>query len=338
MARPYDISAEEKQIGARLRKFRLSIGRSQVNFANRAGLDATLLASYELGRARLNYVAAWKILTAFKLNPEYLAIEGGRYFPPLPVVPSPEEVGAGPRTPFSHVYAKHLANKVADAVAEWTSKVPPEPLRIRVPDASPRGRLMIEAQMIRWLKRCILCVPDAHLEKLINEIYGRGTKKLRSFPEEPADPWEQRLNAMEQLRAETEGRRPPPVSPQSQAEHPEEIRKDMLTIITPQSDTRNMQSNLRALIKRLRRATEAHGKKADLAASLHVPMQRVSEWLSKSKPKRPGGETTLRLLNWVQQEEAKQKESPASATNTSGAKTQVRKSQHEKQTKVRTGQ
>jgi len=55
------------------------------------------------------------------------------------------------------------------------------------------------------------------------------------------------------------------------------------------------------LIQRLQRATEAHGSKSELAAWLGVPRQSVTDWLSGRKE--PGGETTLRLLHWVEQQE-----------------------------------
>jgi DNA-binding transcriptional regulator YiaG len=86
------------------------------------------------------------------------------------------------------------------------------------------------------------------------------------------------------------------------------------------------------LLDRLKRATVQRGSKSALAKFLRVPLASVSQWLSGDRE--PGGETTLRLLNWVRQEEAKQKEGPDSATNTSRAKTQVKSSHHDNQTKV----
>jgi len=57
------------------------------------------------------------------------------------------------------------------------------------------------------------------------------------------------------------------------------------------------------LMQRLKRATEAYGRKAELAAYLGVHRQMVTDWLSGKQE--PGGETTLRLLYWVEQEERK---------------------------------
>jgi DNA-binding transcriptional regulator YiaG len=62
-----------------------------------------------------------------------------------------------------------------------------------------------------------------------------------------------------------------------------------------------VQPVLPKLIERLKRATEARGSKAELAAWLGVHRQSVTDWLSGKQE--PGGEITLRLLTWVEQQE-----------------------------------
>lgn len=57
------------------------------------------------------------------------------------------------------------------------------------------------------------------------------------------------------------------------------------------------------LLKRLQAATQERGQKAALAKHLDVLPQMVSQWLSGTRE--PGGETTLRLLHWVEQQERK---------------------------------
>ncbi|MBI2928048.1 MAG: helix-turn-helix transcriptional regulator [Verrucomicrobia bacterium] len=78
-----------------------------------------------------------------------------------------------------------------------------------------------------------------------------------------------------------------------------------LTNVSGLADSAPVQSTMRKLLERLNRATEPRGKKAQLARKLGVPRQCVSDWLSGKRE--PGGETTLRLLNWVEQEERKPK-------------------------------
>ena len=62
-----------------------------------------------------------------------------------------------------------------------------------------------------------------------------------------------------------------------------------------------VQSLLPTLIERLRRATAKHGRKTELAAWLGVHPQCVRDWIAGRK--QPGGETALRLLHWVEQQE-----------------------------------
>jgi DNA-binding transcriptional regulator YiaG len=55
------------------------------------------------------------------------------------------------------------------------------------------------------------------------------------------------------------------------------------------------------LIARLKHATAAHGKKSELAEWLGVHRQMVTDWLSGKQE--PGGEITLRMLQWVEEQE-----------------------------------
>lgn len=62
-------------------------------------------------------------------------------------------------------------------------------------------------------------------------------------------------------------------------------------------------SELQALIDRVRIVVAAPGAKAKLARHLGVPSQRISQWLSGRTKRMPGGEMALRLLRWVQEQE-----------------------------------
>lgn len=84
-----------------------------------------------------------------------------------------------------------------------------------------------------------------------------------------------------------------------------------------------MKSELEKLIERVNCLASKRGSRAELASFLKVFPGRVSEWLSgKSKP---GGDVTLRLLAWAEQEEKKQKcvGSVSSTTNAQAQKTEI---------------
>jgi transcriptional regulator with XRE-family HTH domain len=109
-----------------------------------------------------------------------------------------------------------------------------------------------------------------------------------------------------------------------QSSGPKISSNPVLTDITPQSNLPSMQSEIAKVVQRLKNATAPRGKKAELARFLAVEPPRVSEWLSGDK--HPSGETTLRLLHWIVQQERQQTKSPGSVSAPPGRKKQVRKS------------
>jgi DNA-binding transcriptional regulator YiaG len=113
---------------------------------------------------------------------------------------------------------------------------------------------------------------------------------------------------------------------------PKESSIQELTCTSLKSRTSSVKiRTLNDLLESLRSLTSNPGGPAALAKVLNVPQARVSEWLSGKK--KPGGETTLRLLQWVELQD-RQPNTLSGATNTAKGKTQVHKSPNEKQTQV----
>jgi transcriptional regulator with XRE-family HTH domain len=77
--------------------------------------------------------------------------------------------------------------------------------------------------------------------------------------------------------------------------------KSELTYYPITGNTPEVQPRLPELIDRLRNATMEHGRKTELAKWLGVSPQKVTDWLSERVE--PSGETTLRLLYWVEKQE-----------------------------------
>lgn len=100
----------------------------------------------------------------------------------------------------------------------------------------------------------------------------------------------------------------------------EEIAKQVLTDVVPKDNIDAMQEQMQRLRDRLRRATEVRGQKAALARWLGVSMSSVSTWLAGAK--KPSGETTLRLLQWVEQQERQKNKSADSVSAPPAPKTQ----------------
>lgn len=92
-------------------------------------------------------------------------------------------------------------------------------------------------------------------------------------------------------------------------------------------------SRLADLLKRARAATAERGAQRRLAEFLGVPRQHVHRWLSGAQE--PGGETTLRLLEWVTASEANQKKTPAVSLPQPARKARAKPRDEAKQNKGR---
>lgn len=78
-----------------------------------------------------------------------------------------------------------------------------------------------------------------------------------------------------------------------------------LTNVSESGKHEGVRSPMANLLERLNRATQERGMKSKLARFMGVPLANVSQWLSGERE--PGGETTLRLLQWVEQQERSNK-------------------------------
>jgi transcriptional regulator with XRE-family HTH domain len=106
----------------------------------------------------------------------------------------------------------------------------------------------------------------------------------------------------------------------------ESVDKDDGSFQSP-SVSKSHPVNFPDLIRRLANLTSTRGRKVALAREYGVSRQAVDNWLSgKSKPK---SETLLRLLEWVQAEEAKQKSSAGADTPAEPKTTRTRKQSNE---------
>jgi transcriptional regulator with XRE-family HTH domain len=99
--------------------------------------------------------------------------------------------------------------------------------------------------------------------------------------------------------------------------------RKLLTDVNASGNVLPVKSTMANLLDRLNKATSQRGMKSKLAKVMGVPLANISQWLSGARE--PGGETTLRLLHWVGQQE-RQQNTPGSAINTAKGKTQVRSS------------
>jgi transcriptional regulator with XRE-family HTH domain len=83
-----------------------------------------------------------------------------------------------------------------------------------------------------------------------------------------------------------------------------EGEKLLLTNLPTSGNLVDVKSVLPELRVRLKKATEPRGKRSELARFLGAPLSSVSRWLSGKH--KPGGNTALMLLNWVERQERDQ--------------------------------
>jgi transcriptional regulator with XRE-family HTH domain len=315
------MSDSEQAICGRLRKFRRATGLSQAEFSDFVGLDARVYASYEYARSRLNYTAAWRILSAFRvLNPRWLAEGKGIPFEVFfaPYATS-DEMGLGPRALFSMAYERFLKKQLANLQSLWMF---PEhqPLPYFPINPSMRGRVAAKDVLTYILVDWLAAQPDSQLSDFVNSLLQAGAALLKKYPAERGTERKKRFTELFQIEAKRRM-----VLPAFADEN------RVLTGVAESGKLSPVKSQMKNLLADLNRLTSEPGKKTELADFLGAPLTSVSRWLSGERE--PGGETTLRLLHWVEQQE-RQQNTLGSAINTAKGKTRVGKSHHEKQTHV----
>jgi transcriptional regulator with XRE-family HTH domain len=282
----------EIQIGRRLRAFREAKRISRTAFALSIRIGSERLATYEAGRVPLRFEVFKAISQEYSINPMWLATGEGSPSQSRPLPFDEIELLIPSSTRFSQAYDSHL-----DALC-----------RNRYSNA----RVLFEQCLDSWRKMFAFLnqspekISTAELEWLYNLIRSRKSKvrEVLNF----RDAIERRLHKLRTLARGTK-----------------EKADIVLTEVTPARNMAGM-TEIAFLLQRLKRALEGV-RKGDLARSLKVPLPRVSEWLSGRVM--PSGETTLRLLHWVEQQEQKPN-ALGSTTNTTKGTVTRRKLVYEK--------
>lgn len=286
------MAEREQTICLRLKQFRLAKTFSQLEFAKISGISPAAYIGYEYARAQLNYPAAWRILKAFpSLNPAWLAGENApREEIPLAVYPTPAETGLGPRTAFSVVYDKLLKQIILNSRPHLGANLS-NPFLVTT-DAA--GRIAAGKAFGELVKNCLGKMPDQKVNGFLNALHDAALKELtqRSDQHDPKAVGQRQREMLEiekrQLLAYF-GNAPA-----------DDLKKEFDTI-SKLGNNPAVKAKLPALIKRLNEATKDRGTKTALAKFIGVSLPKISQWLSGEHE--PGGETTLRLLQWVEQQE-----------------------------------
>jgi transcriptional regulator with XRE-family HTH domain len=283
------VSDREKIIGSRLRAFRETLQIARAKFAVAIGFGSERIASIEAGRAPLRYEVFEAVSRRYQLSPYWLAEGAG----------SPKHYGgfdesqlateAHPRALFSAVYDKFIGGGLKERQIQSLKKW--QDIQTELSKFDAFLELTMGDDVVRDRYRPVV-------EKQLKAIEALLTKSR-------AD-----LRLRRAVRSKLQGG-----------------ENNLLTNVTDCGKCDPVKPPMANLLDRLNKATSQHGMKSKLAKVMGVPLANVSQWLSAVRE--PGGETTLRLLHWVEQQEQKPN-TLGSATNTTKGKTQLRSSRYEK--------
>jgi transcriptional regulator with XRE-family HTH domain len=292
MPRRRAMPERELAICHRLLAFRLTTKLSRMAVARELEINSSTLNNYERGVAPLPYAVAAKVCAAFDVSQAWLA-DGtggaGGY-----IVISPEIAAQiPPALWFSIAFDRFIKPTLS---AEPQSALL-ELVRANQPAFKAAG---IEVKPVRTIGVGTSAVCRATLAGMFKSV-------MEALPAHLVWPYYSHLLA---------------ASNQFQSDHADESAKSQLTPASTSATLPSVKSQLESLLVTLNRLAKAPGKKTELADFLGAPLASVSRWLSGKRD--PGGETTLRLLEWVQAEEAKQTKSPAPGSTGTRRRTRMK--------------
>jgi transcriptional regulator with XRE-family HTH domain len=339
----------ERAICARVKTVRESINWSQAAFAAQLGITRDKLASIEYGRTPLRYEIAWRLRHAFGISLRWL--DDGFNFPdnserdnlPIPVATGlparallslvahtfsvlgdERLVAIGPdvERPASGLHKtrnpESLSSSAASMMAALNEVLDGREATMGRTDIGHRDMCAgyLRHRIDDWISR----VPLGHVAELCDQLEEAAKAFIKSFPPDTDEAIGRRSDDLmwARIKAANAGK----FLVASQA------KKRLLTDVIVTGNISPVKSTMANLLDRLNKTTSLRGMKSKLAKVMGVPLSNVSQWLSGARE--PGGETTLRLLEWVQAEEAKQPKSPGSAQTPPERKTQLSKSYYEK--------
>lgn len=257
----------ELAICRRLRDLRKRIGWTQTQIAHAVGSERDQWASVEYGRNPLRYWLADTVCAKLDICQQWLACGENPLSGYVPLFP---EIGVEikPNELFSSAWERRVGHFVKKRVRDSLAM---KEIVASLPDAPEK----IHANRLYYLTH-MACerIPPERFNDYFDRLMAQTSAFIQSLPANPT-------------------LKPVPSSEKRSETH--------LTKPSTSSKLGDVKPCLPKLLDRLQRATAGTGKMSELANWLGVPLASVSRWLSGKRE--PGGEITLRLLNWVEQQE-----------------------------------
>ena len=262
------LTALEAAICDRIRQIR-EMGRlSQVEMSNILGISRAVLANIESGRTALRFSLGDLICERFNVCQEWLARGKGqvRGYAKIPIeIRAAHSVDAL----FSDVYWSQVST-ITRRARQDQQVLSQEALKI-VKDYAPGVDSFEEHVVIarHFFER----IPAVLRRQYLNELLALSSEFVQATVR----------SAYAEAAAEPEKK----ILPEQSENHKHA----------------DVKSELPNLLKKVAMLTKPKGAKAMLASALGVPQSRISEWLGGKYS--PSGDIALKLLRWVEQQEAK---------------------------------
>jgi transcriptional regulator with XRE-family HTH domain len=284
------MNERERDICARFKLIRERINWSQAPFAERLGITLNQLASIEHGRTPLRYEIAWRARAAFDVSLRWLdegfVAADRREHDNLPV---PEMSGFGPQALLSTV-----AEKFSDGGGGLRA-IGPLPAEANRDKTDIDHRLFLEGALKLHAELWMADVPRGHTTKLVDELIRHANKFIKSLPADPPSETDKRAEAITWARIRDANAK----KLLSARSH----KKESVDTFTDSRKSADMKSELKGILAKVAAFTKAKGAKGKLAKTIGVPQSRLSEWLAGKHE--PSGDIALKLLRWVERQEAK---------------------------------
>lgn len=276
-------------------------------FAQKCGLDSSLIVRYEYGRVALRYEHAWRFLRQYLINPFWLANgQGARWSRAASLAPDPDSAGIDKNALFSEVFDRDLVNlKVVDqGVFSPAPTLTPDEMRAR-------AEWWFQNKLEAWMVR----LPDKEVARFVSQLEAEGQNLFKTFPEDEAAriaerkvEFERWLNPALRLKLygspEKRGAKVNvPIGENVNIASNEQVRLTSDSGVASVASEMLAPVNLQKLVHRVRQQMKKRGIAQNaLAKELGVTRQAISLWFTKGGL--PSGEVALRLHAWLESRES----------------------------------
>jgi hypothetical protein len=168
MSRKTPLPASEAGICRRIGLFRKRCDIPRRLFSRDLGIDSSSLARIELCRVPLKYGVAFKLFSAFAINPVWVATGEGPLVASIPI-PSPESVQADPNALFTEIFSGAIGEEAKRRSIQLENDPALSYGRAEFqPD--PKGRVIAEAVLRHDIAAWFEAIPDGRFNDLVNRI------------------------------------------------------------------------------------------------------------------------------------------------------------------------